>query len=252
MDIRDARQKDWFWLDKEYLDRYAHKLGVSCTVVYVSLCRYADNKTQQCNPGIRLIAKANGISARTVITAIGKLEDAGIIKVVREKGDDGKHLTNIYTLLAKSNWGAEPGANNDQVQPEHHPHQVQITTKNQVKLGKRNNTYRYNNTNSGKEGAAGAAPGVIVSLIDLFKDLNPVYQDWYKNTTQRGALSWLVEKYGEEKVRGMISALPDITSRPYAPKITTPAELRRDLGKLLAFVKQEGVKTKSKAKVAFS
>ena len=82
-------------------------------------------------------------------------------------------------------------------------------------------------------------------LIDSFEPINPMYEELYKNTTERNALSSLVEKIGYEKVINTIKALPAIVTLPYAPRITKPTELKRSLGKLLLFYKQEQGKIKS-------
>lgn len=76
-------------------------------------------------------------------------------------------------------------------------------------------------------------------LIDGFKDVNPMYLDFYKNTTERKALDDLVDRLGFEKVKATIEHLQEITAQPYAPKITKPSELKRDLGKLVMYFKQE-------------
>lgn len=76
-------------------------------------------------------------------------------------------------------------------------------------------------------------------LIDGFKTINPLYEEFYRNTTERRALDYLVQKLGFEKVKNTIAHLSEITCKPYAPKISKPTELKRDLGKLIAFYNQE-------------
>ena len=75
-------------------------------------------------------------------------------------------------------------------------------------------------------------------LIDSFSGVNPMYEDFYRNTTERKALDTLAGKIGFDKLLATIKHLDEITSQPYAPKITKPTELKRDLGKLLTFYKQ--------------
>lgn len=82
-------------------------------------------------------------------------------------------------------------------------------------------------------------------LIDLFADINPMYEDIYKNKTERNALQALTNKMGYEKVLNTLKALPAIVALPYAPRITKPTELKRDLGKLVIFYKQEQGKIKN-------
>lgn len=84
----------------------------------------------------------------------------------------------------------------------------------------------------------------IVEVIENFKDVNPSYERLFPNKNQRSAAERLLKKYGREKVLGMVKSLESITSQKYAPKITTPIELERDLGKLVAFYKQNETKKK--------
>lgn len=95
------------------------------------------------------------------------------------------------------------------------------------------------NNTSNKDSKAPALQGKQWNeLIDCFEEVNPLFEEFYKNTTERKALEYLVSKLGFDKVRSIISHLPAITSQPYAPKVTKPSELRRDLGKLVTFYKQ--------------
>ena len=64
--IRDRRQKGWFYLDNEYLNGYARVFGAVGTAIYVSLCRHADNETQQCFPSVELVAEELCIGRNTV------------------------------------------------------------------------------------------------------------------------------------------------------------------------------------------
>lgn len=74
-------------------------------------------------------------------------------------------------------------------------------------------------------------------LIKEFQTLNPMLT--YGNITERNALEEMASKIGYDKLLATIRALPSIVSKPFAPKITKPTELRRDFGKLLVFVKQD-------------
>lgn len=82
----------------------------------------------------------------------------------------------------------------------------------------------------------------INSLIEKFEPINPSYKTLYANITQRKALERMVKEHGFEKVEKMIMSLPQIVTRPYAPKITTPLTLETKLGELVIFIKQEGSK----------
>ena len=76
------------------------------------------------------------------------------------------------------------------------------------------------------------------NLIDGFKEINPFYEEFYKNKTERKALEDMASKIGYEKLLATIQHLPEITAKAYAPRITKPTELKRDFGKLITFYKQ--------------
>lgn len=86
----------------------------------------------------------------------------------------------------------------------------------------------------------------INKFIALFEPVNPTFERLFANKTQRGAMERLIKKFGEEKMENTIKALPNIIWTMYAPKITTPLELERDLGKLIAFYKQQQSKISDK------
>ena len=71
----------------------------------------------------------------------------------------------------------------------------------------------------------------IPQIIKLFEGINPNYEEWYSNKTQRKAVSDLLERIGFEKLERLVKALPSITSQKTAPRITTPYELKRDWAK---------------------
>lgn len=87
-------------------------------------------------------------------------------------------------------------------------------------------------------------------LIDPFQKVNPMWRKFYSSKTERHALQDLVKEMGFEKVKWLIGHLKEAVSKPYAPKITKPTELRRDIGKLIVFWEQEKQKNiKSNTKV---
>lgn len=93
----------------------------------------------------------------------------------------------------------------------------------------------------------------IQSFINLFKSINPTYERLFGNKTERLSAERLVKKFGLQKMEAMFVQLPDILSQPYAPRITTPYELEKNLGKLIQFIEQNKNKTIiNKPKIAFT
>lgn len=139
--IRDFRNKNFFMVDNEYLNGYAKLLNPNATVTYLSLCRHARAETQECFPGIKLIAKENNISERSVMRSIKLLEEWRIIKVERNKGVDGKQMNNDYVLLDKSQWKNKPSDLQSSGQPS------DLQSNSRVTHSHTNNT-NINNTNN--------------------------------------------------------------------------------------------------------
>lgn len=83
-------------------------------------------------------------------------------------------------------------------------------------------------------------------LIGLFKDVNPNYKTLFANKTQRAALDRMIAEHGIEKMEKAIKYLSTSNSKPYAPTITTPIELEKKMGTLIAFLNKE----RNKGKVA--
>lgn len=91
----------------------------------------------------------------------------------------------------------------------------------------------------------------IESLITLWKEVNPAYLEFYKNKTERNALQWIVDQYGEERTRQMIAFLPVLNQTPYAPKATSPYQLKMKMADIQSWVAKKGNEIKGKSKIGF-
>lgn len=237
MEIRDNRQKEWFWLDNEYLNGYARHLGTVATAVYISLCRHSDNKTQTCFPSMELIAEENGIGSRnTVSKAINSLEQWNIIKIQKNYNKNTKQReNNIYTLLAKSEWKPKPCTNNEHgTHAQNNKKPCTNNDKSHAQELSSNNTH-INNTQltiQAKQ-ALQELPKEISQVIKEFEIVNKACIDFYGNVTQRRAVDKLISTYGYEMVINVIKILPKMNKVLYN-KATTPVELWNKWAKIEA------------------
>lgn len=236
-EVRDHRNKAMFRVDDEYLNGYSKLCGVNATMVYLCLCRHAD-RHQESFPSVKLMAEKTGISDRSVIRGISTLIEWNIISKERERKEDAKWLNNRYVLLDKSVWKPKPHdteSSGSQVTEKTEPH----ATEGKSHMPQVHTKVTHIKDTHNKEDKAIALLGVEVNqMIELFKDINPLFEEFYKNTTERKSLEHIANKLGKEKLTRLLMALPDIVSKPYAPKITKPSELKRDFGKLVLFLKQ--------------
>ncbi len=81
----------------------------------------------------------------------------------------------------------------------------------------------------------------INRLIALFEPVNPSYKRLYSNKTQRAALNRMVTEHGIERIEQAIRSLPLVVGKQFAPTITTPLELEKGMGRLIAYLKKEQV-----------
>ncbi|MDE2015902.1 MAG: helix-turn-helix domain-containing protein [Patescibacteria group bacterium] len=94
-------------------------------------------------------------------------------------------------------------------------------------------------------------PDLNNDFFPLFEPLNPTYERLFANRAERAALERLIKKFGPEGVKSMIERLPKIVSMPFAPKVTKPTELERELGKIKQFLAQEKSKAEKKGLKVF-
>lgn len=105
--VRDMRQKEIFRVNDVFVDVYAEIVGLAASMAYVTLCRHA-NVGQESWPSMDRIAERLGVSKSTVIRSIRKLEDHGLVGVVRGKSVNGRQAVNVYVLLDRSVWSKNP------------------------------------------------------------------------------------------------------------------------------------------------
>jgi hypothetical protein len=97
MEIRD-RRGGFFWLNNEVIDDYAPKIGGSALLVYMVLCRYANNATGESRPSQGTLAAICELSARSIRRAVATLETHKMIEK-EQLTTKGQWDRNVYYLL---------------------------------------------------------------------------------------------------------------------------------------------------------
>lgn len=138
--VRDQRDKDWFFMDNEYLNGFAKIFGAVGTAIYVSLCRHSELNEQKCFPSQKLISEELNIGTTTVKKYIKLFEKHHLIYIERQRDPaTKKRLPNIYWLLAKTEW-QKPGSAGVPGKPG------TLRCKSQGRQVSNNNTHNINNT----------------------------------------------------------------------------------------------------------
>ena len=96
VEVRDARNQPFFWIDKLFMDGgYAERVGIYGIAVYMVLS-YRSNKEGKCWPSQNSIAKLIGCSVNSVVRAVIKLREVGLISTHYEGVGPDSHI--VYTL----------------------------------------------------------------------------------------------------------------------------------------------------------
>jgi hypothetical protein len=90
--------------------------------------------------------------------------------------------------------------------------------------------------NSSTNSSTNTQSAPIGAVIKAFQPVNPSYERFYPNKTQRDAAERLIKQWGLQQVLNVISILPGINGERYAPVITSPAQLEAKWASLAAFV----------------
>lgn len=95
MEVNSSRKFKFFRVENQLIDR--EDVSHYEMLIYMTLCRYADNSTGKCHPSLRIIAKKIGSTRPTVIKYLKELEKKGFIKIT--KNGKTNYANNIYTIL---------------------------------------------------------------------------------------------------------------------------------------------------------
>ena len=96
-----------------------------------------------------------------------------------------------------------------------------------------------------------ATPSVAALVIDMFKVVNPNHDTLFGNTTQRKAAEYLHRKFGLEKLEELIGRMSQLMRLPGAPQITTPDQLVKKMGQMIAFARQQSNRGAASSKFTF-
>jgi predicted transcriptional regulator len=242
-EVRDIRKKGVFILEDEFFNGYARILSPYILSVYVCLCRHVD-KDQKCWPSQQQMAEELGISDTTIREAIKVLEFFRFI----QKQRIGKGCNNRYWLLDKKHWRKDfEVIIKSLCSPEHKEFMVTTQTllvKNIKSLCSNSKETHIKETHSKDiiitDTSTNEKNGsTINSIISLFKEVNPSYQNFFARKYQRSAVERMLKSIGEEKLKQLIKFLPQTNQMDYAPTITSPFQLEEKMASLINFLQKQ-------------
>jgi len=90
-------------IDNSIIDEYLPKIGPYGYTIYSVIKRYFNQKTGDCYPSYKTIAKKSGIDRSTVIRYVKKLKDFNLISPEWRFKEDGSHTSNQYNFHGRKN-----------------------------------------------------------------------------------------------------------------------------------------------------
>ncbi|MDQ7922404.1 helix-turn-helix domain-containing protein (plasmid) [Clostridioides difficile] len=192
--LKDARKKEWFWLENDLVDR--EDLGIYEKMIYIVLARYSDNESC-CFPSYKTIALKCGCSERQAKSVVKILENKGLIKKEnRIKSNSNEKESNIYFVLT-AKLGGEYDA--QQVVNMMHnpsaPHAQQVVNMMHSKKTNIKKTYIKSNTTTQKESKTDY---LDLSFLDLDIEKVKLTKDEYDK---------LISKFGKKYIHDKIVSL---------------------------------------------
>lgn len=192
--LKDARKKEWFWLENDLVDR--EDLGIYEKMIYIVLARYSDNESC-CFPSYKTIALKCGCSKRQAKSVVKILENKGLIKKEnRIKSNSNEKESNIYFVLT-AKLGGEYDA--QQVVNMMHnpsaPHAQQVVHEVPSKKTYNKKTYIKSNTTTQKESKTDY---LDLSFLDLDIEKVKLTKDEYDK---------LISKFGKKYIHDKIVSL---------------------------------------------
>ncbi|HFL3607939.1 TPA: helix-turn-helix domain-containing protein [Clostridioides difficile] len=192
--LKDARKKEWFWLENDLVDR--EDLGIYEKMIYIVLARYSDNESC-CFPSYKTIALKCGCSERQAKSVVKILENKGLIKKEnRIKSNSNEKESNIYFVLT-AKLGGEYDA--QQVVNMMHnpsaPHAQQVVHEVHSKKTYNKKTYIKSNTTTQNEPKTNY---LDLSFLDLDIEKVKLTKEEYDK---------LISKFGKKYIHDKIVSL---------------------------------------------
>ena len=178
------------------------------------------------------LAEETTLSVRNVRTSLNKLKMTGEVTI---------KTSNKYTMVAINkydDYDTSDKQNDKRMTSNRQASDKQVTTNKNEKNEKNEKNIDPILAETSSVIIEESQSKEIAQVMEIFVQLNPTLS--YGNKSQRSAIISLLDKLGFERTLAVAQYAMSIMSDQYAPRITTPIELKNKLGQLVAY-KQKNV-----------
>jgi len=189
-------------------------------VLFYWLCEHANEKNS-CFPSRTTLAKESGMSVDMVDKMLKVLCEEGLVEKEERLEGNEQQTNKYYVLIAPSRQQRRPPADSNGTELK--PLLTQLVNTNVL---------------TSEQGSQGKA---VNEVIGFFKLINPSFDKFYRNKTQRQAVERLLKKWTAPQIKAVVQGiLPKINADKYAKgKSITPLQLEENLGYIKAYVEQK-------------
>jgi len=212
-----------------YLVYEDERLQPADKAVYSVIYYFEKMKEGICKASNRTIAEIAMVSVGTVRNSISKLNKCGLVNVVYK--DEEKNLRERIDCLVDF---AKVSPKNDgcnEMMTGVSSNDDGGVSSDDAQINKSNLINK--NDNIAKETFA-EGKNQINQILEIFYEYNPMIN--FGNKTQRKAIQDMINKIGFDKLKEITNLAIQAQSQKYAPRITTPLQLKNKFGDLKTFI----------------
>lgn len=97
--LRDGRRAGFFWIDNRVLTTYGPRMGPRALAVYCAIAMHTSGKRRTAFVSYARLGEEVAMDRRSVMAAVRKLAELGLVSVQARKTRQGVKAANLYTLL---------------------------------------------------------------------------------------------------------------------------------------------------------
>jgi hypothetical protein len=195
-------------------------------LVYSAIYAFSNLTVGRCTAKNTSIADICKTSPITVANSLLRLEESGYIKRVF-KDESKRTRTEIIPLISmgKVSSGNDMVSSGNDTQVSSGDEQSININRINIKKGEDSASQGFKLLEVNRR--LGKPVGVLINeIISLFKEINPLYQGFYKNTTQRKAIAELLSVYSVEEIVAAFKFGIKHRSETYFPTFNTPLQFK--------------------------
>lgn len=189
-------------------------------------------KPGQFTTGAYKLSEATGVPRGTVERILARFKSEEQISIVSDR------QCSMITVSKWAEYQGEEIESEERVRNDRGTSEERVRTKQEAKKLRSKEIKKPEPILATPSAVAEKVPNPINEILEQFQmKVNPTIN--YGNSTQRGAVEYLLKFMGKEKLSRMIDFVESIKNEEFAPTITTPYQLKEKLAALTSYYQKK-------------